>query len=150
MTRMTRWLASAVAVCVLAGTAMTTRMAFAQETKKDAGAKPQDDKKKSEADQKKMHEEKLAAFRKLYPTSKTSLAAAIEAAEKKSKGKAYAASFGINKEKKLTLAVEVTVGDKFMAVSVDPETGAAAEPKSGEDEEGDEDDEHEEHEKHGN
>jgi hypothetical protein len=146
---MTRWLAGAVAVCVLAGTAMTTRVAFAQDAKKDAGAKPQDDKKKSEADQKKMHEEKIAAFKKLYPTSKTSLAAAIEAAEKKSKGKAYAASFGIDKEKKLTLSVEVTIGDKFMVVGVDPATGTAAEPKA-EEEEGDEDDEHEEHEKHGN
>ena len=34
MSRMTRWLTGAVAVCVLAGTAMTTRIAFAQETKK--------------------------------------------------------------------------------------------------------------------
>ena len=150
MSRMTRWLAGAVAVCVLAGTAMTSQFAFAQEKKPEAGAKGQEDKKKSEADKKAMHEEKVAAFKKLFPTSKTSLAAAIEAAEKKSKGKAYAASFGINKEKKLTLSVDVTVGDKFMAVAVDPATGTAAEPKADEDDEGDEDDEHEEHEKHGN
>jgi len=150
MSRMTRWLTGAVAVCVLAGTAMTTRIAFAQETKKDPGAKSQEDKKKGEADKKAAHEEQMAAFKKLFPTSKTSLAAAIDAAEKKSKGKAYAASFGINKEKKLTLSVEVTVGDKFMVVGVDPATGTAAEPKADEDDEGDEDDEHEEHEKHGN
>ena len=147
MTRMTRWLAGAVAVCVLAGTAMTTRMAFAQETKKDAGAKSQEDKKKSEADKKAKHEEKMAAFKKLFPTSKTSLASAIDAAEKKSKGKAHAASFGINKEKMLTLSVEVMVGDKFMVVGVDPETGTAAEPKA---DEHDDHDEHEDHEKHGN
>lgn len=150
MSRMTRWLVGAVAVCVVAGTATWSQMAFAQETKKEAGAKGQEDKKKSDADKKAAHEERLAAFKKLYPTSKTSLAAAIDAAEKKSKGKAYAASFGLDKEKKLTLNVEVTVGDKFMVVGVDPATGAAAEPKSGEDEEGDEDDEHEEHAKHGN
>ena len=150
MSRMTRWLAGAVAVCVLAGTAMTSQFAFAQEKKPEAGAKGQEDKKKSEADKKAMHEEKVAAFKKLFPTSKTSLAAAIDAAEKKSKGKAYAASFGIDKEKKLTLSVEVTVGDKFMVVGVDPATGTAAEPKADEDDEGDEDDEHEEHEKHGN
>jgi hypothetical protein len=147
---MTRWLVGAVAVCVLAGTAMTSQIAFAQEKKQEHDAKGQDDKKKGEADKKKMHEEKVAAFKKLFPTSKTSLAAAIDAAEKKSKGKAYAASFGIDKEKKLTLSVDVTVGDKFMAVAVDPATGVAADPKAEEDEDGDEDDEHEEHEKHGN
>jgi len=144
MTRVTRWMiGSAVAVCALVGTTMvTSQFALGQEKKGEPAAKGQDDaaKKKAAADKKAAHEERMAAFRKLYPSAKTSLAAAIESAEKKSKGKAYAASYGLSKDKKLTMTVEVTIGDKFMVVPVDPDTGAASDAKA--DEEGDEDDEH--------
>ena len=145
MTRVNRWLiGGAVALCALVGTAVTSQFALAQEKKGEPAAKGQDDaaKKKAAADKKAAHEERMAAFRKLYPTSKTSLAAAIESAEKKSKGRAYEARFGLSKDKKLTLSVGVTIGDKFMEVAVDPETGTASDAKAEEDEE---DEEHEEH-----
>jgi hypothetical protein len=134
----------AVAVCALVGTTLTSQFALAQEKKGEPAAKGQDDaaKKKAEADKKAAHEERMAAFRKLYPSAKTSLAVAIDAAEKKSKGKAYSATYGLSKDKKLTMTVEVTVGDKFMVVPVNPDTGVASDAKADED---DDDDEHEEH-----
>jgi len=138
MTRFTKLLIGSVAVCGLVGVAKTT-VVFAQEHAKPAGAHAQD-----AAAKKAAQAERMATFKKMLPSAKTSLAAAIEAAEKAAKGKAFSASFGLDKKgKALTLSVDLAVADKFVSVKVDPETGVAAAPKAGgeEDEEGEEGDE---------
>jgi len=65
---------------------------------------------------------------KAMETGKSSLAAAITAAEEKSKGKAVGAYPTLNDDK-LTVDVYCMVGDKLMQVAVDS-TGQAGEPKA--------------------
>jgi hypothetical protein len=143
MTCLSRWLIGSVAAVALVGAAVGTRTLIAQDqgkpgapAAKPPAAKPQD------ADaKKKAHAERMATFKKLLPTAKTTLAAAVEAAEKKSKGKAFEVSFGLTKDAKLNLTVEAIADDKFVAVAVDPQTGVAADPKAaGEENEEDDDD----------
>ena len=76
------------------------------------------------------HHKTVPASKKLFPTAKTTLAAAVEAAEKKSKGKAFEVSFGLTKDSKLDLNVELLADDKIVVVPVDPMTGVAADPKA--------------------
>src|SRR5882672_2598235 len=129
MTRFSRWLTGSVAAVALVGAAAGTRTLLAQDQGKPAAkppaAKPQD------ADaKKKAQAERMATFKKLFPAAKTTLAAAVDAAEKKSKGKAFEVSFGLTKDAKLNLTVEVVADDKIVHVAVDPQTGVAADPKA--------------------
>lgn len=141
MTCRMRWLVGTVAVAALATAAFGSHTLMAQDGAKQGkppaapAAKGQDD----AAAKKKAHEERIATFKKLVPTAKTTLAAAVEAAEKKSKGKAFEVSFGLTKDGKLDLNVEVLLEDKFVKVGVDPMTGVAADPKP-HPQEGEEDD----------
>jgi len=137
MKRISGWLIAPLAAAALTGAAFGTRTLLAQEQGKPAAApaKGQED----AAAKKKAHEERMATFKKLVPTAKTTLAAAVDAAEKKSKGKAFEVSFGLTKDSKLDLNVEVLLDGKFVKVGVDPMTGVAAEPKA-HPEEGEEDD----------
>jgi hypothetical protein len=137
-----RWLVGSVAVAALAGAAFGSRTLMAQDGAKQGkpaaapAAKGQD-----AADKKKKMEERIATFKKLFPTAKTTLASGIEAAEKKSKGKAREASYHLTKDgKALALDIEVLVDDKFVEVSVDPMTGVAADPKAHKEGEEDDDD----------
>lgn len=141
MKRISGWIIAPLAAVALAGAFLGTRDLIAQESGKQGkpapapAAKGQDD-----AAKKKAREERIATFKKLFPTAKTTLAAAVEAAEKKGKGKAREASYHLTKDgKQLALDVELLVDDKFVEVSVDPMTGVAADPKA-HTEEGEEDD----------
>lgn len=143
MSRISGWLIAPIAAAALVGVAVSTRATVAQEQGKQGkpaaapAAKGQDD----AAAKKKAHEERVATFIKLVPTAKTTLAAAVEAAEKKSKGKAFEVSFGLTKDSKLDLNVEVIADGKIVVVGVDPMTGAAADPKAhGEEKDEDDDD----------
>jgi hypothetical protein len=143
MTRFSRLLTGSVAAVALAGAFVGARALVAQDQGKPAAkpaaapaAKPQD------ADaKKKAHAERMATFKKLFPAAKTTLAQAVEAAEKKTKGKAFEVSFGLTKDSKLNLSVVLVSDEKFVTVGVDPMTGVAAEPKApGEENEEDDDD----------
>lgn len=131
MSRISGWLIAPLAAAALVGAAFGTRALVAQEQGKQGKpaaappAKGQDD----AAAKKKAHEERWAQFKKLFPTAKTSLAAAVEAAEKKSKGKAFEVSYDLTKDGKLDAKVDLIVEDKLVVVSVDPMTGVAADPK---------------------
>jgi len=145
MTCLSRWLIGSVAAVALVGAAAGTRTLLAQDQGKGKpaapAAKPQDAKPQDADAKKKAHAERMATFKKLFPTAKTTLAAAVEAAEKKGKGKAFEVSFGLTKDAKLNLSVELLVDDKIVAVAVDPQTGVAADPKpAGEESEEDDDD----------
>lgn len=137
MTCRMSWLMGSVAAVALVGAAFGAHAMPAQEQGKQG--KPAAAPAKDDAAKKKAHEERLATFKKLLPTAKTTLAAAVEAAEKKSKGKAFEVSFGLTKDAKLDLNVEVLVDGNFQKVGVDPMTGVAADPKA-HPEEGEEDD----------
>jgi hypothetical protein len=132
-----RWLVGSVAAVALTGAFFGTRTLLAQEQGK--GKPPAAPAAKGQEDAKKKKEERMAAFKKLFPTAKTTLAAAVEAAEKKAKGKAFEVSFGLTKDSKLDLNVELLVEDKVVVIGVDPMTGVAADPKA-HTEEGEEDD----------
>ncbi len=86
---------------------------------------------------------RIAAFKKEFATCKTTLAAAIAAAEASSKGKAHGADIGLTKDLKLSITVDLLVGEKFVEVRVDPATGkpmAASDDDDDDDDDGDDDD----------
>jgi hypothetical protein len=146
MTRLSRWLIGSIAAVVLVGAAVGTRALIAQEQGKPA-AKPAAHKPQDADAKKKAQAERMATFKKLFPGAKTTLAAAVDAAEKKTKGKAFEVSYGLTKDSKLDLTVGLVADDKMVTIHVDPQTGVAADPKAPgakgeeeeEEEEGDED-----------
>jgi hypothetical protein len=94
----------------------------------DSGKKgtPTEQSKEKEAKAKeaamKAREERRAAFMKALPTLKTPLSEAIALAEKETKGKAHAAEVELGKDGKLTIEVELLVGEAFQEALVDPDT----------------------------
>jgi hypothetical protein len=146
MTCISRWLIGSVAAVALVGAAAGTRTLLAQDQGKPAApaAKPANAKPQDAEARKKAQAERMATFKKLFPAAKTTLAAAVEAAEKKGKGKAFEVSYGLTKDAKLNMTVGLVVDDKMVYIGVDPQTGAAADPKApgkgGEENEEDDDD----------
>jgi hypothetical protein len=92
--------------------------------------------------------EHIAAFKKAFDGSKTSLGQAITAAESASSGKAFQAEMELAKDGKFGIQVLLFAGDKIMIASVDPATGKATakEHKEGDhDHDGDDDDDDDDH-----
>jgi uncharacterized membrane protein YkoI len=77
----------------------------------------------AEAAKAKLHAERLASFMKLYPAAKSTLAAAVETAEKQTKGRAYDVFFRLDTDGNLALSVGVVANDRFYVVPIDPQTG---------------------------
>lgn len=80
----------------------------------------------AEAARAKLKAERLASFVKLYPDAKTTLAAAVETAEKQTKGKAFDVAFHLDADGNLALSVGVVASERFYLVPINPQTGEAS------------------------
>ena len=140
MKNVSRWFAGLIAVVAIAVAASGAYSVLAQQdaAKKDAKqTAPADAKKKA-------HDDRMAAYKKAFLGTKTTLAQAITAAESSSKGKAYDAAFDLPKSGgKPSFEIGVFIGDQMQVVSVDADSGKVTGTKKEEEEgdEGDEDDE---------
>ncbi len=146
MKSITKWLTAALAVLVVVLVANGAAALRAQE-------KPHGKPAMTKEQAAKAYAERIAMFKKTFPTAKVSLAAALATVEKQeAKSKIHSVEYTLTKEGKLTIEVGLLAGDKFAAVYVDPDTGKASAAKSHEEEEDDEEEgeeEDEEGEEHG-
>lgn len=132
MTRTQRTLGSILTTTLL-GAAMLAGFAefgglHAQDAGKAKGGKRAErqlEREQERAAKEKAHAERLATFVKGFPAAKVTLAAAVESAEKATKGHAYDVAFHLEKDGTLALTVGVVVAEKFFTVDVDPTTGTA-------------------------
>jgi hypothetical protein len=67
--------------------------------------------------------EHITATKKALEASKTSLATAVQNAEKEMKGKAFEANIRATKEGKPIIHVNLIVGDEMVKTLVDPDSG---------------------------
>jgi hypothetical protein len=133
-----------VVVTLAAGTVIVR----AQDADKNKGGKEKSAATKEAREQ--ARAEHLAALKKAFDGSKTSLSQAIASAETASNGKAFQAEMDLGKDGKLGIQVVTFAGDKIMIASVDPATGKSTvkEHKEGDHHEGDDDDDDDDHEHH--
>jgi hypothetical protein len=132
-------------LALVAATALAFVVSASSPMSQDSGKKGSETEQSKEKEAKareasmKAREEQRAAFKKALPTLKTPLAEAIALAEKETKGKAHAAEVELGKDGKLTIEVELLVGEAFQEALVDPDTKKVS-LDTDEDEDDDEDD----------
>jgi uncharacterized membrane protein YkoI len=131
---MNRFTFSVIAVLAVGAVACSTTGFSAFDDSADA-------KRKAKAD-------RIAAFQKALSSSKTTLAKAIEAAEKHTGGTAFACEYELEQDGKLELEVELLKDGQILEAEIDVATGAVIEVESDDDaddaddddDEGDDDD----------
>ncbi len=135
-----KWL-GALAFVALAGLAVAQVRAYASggdDTKKPAPASSAKQDGAKAAASKAAYAARLATFKKELAGCKTSLIAAITAAEASTQGRAHAADVELGRDQKLHLVIGLLVGEKLVEVSVDPVTGKVMKTVD-DDDDGDED-----------
>jgi hypothetical protein len=127
MNRFARLLVAFCAVlAIAAATAVIAKPVSAQDGGKrqqQANAKREQERAAAEAAKAKLHAERLANFMKLYPDAKATLAAAVETAEKQTKGRAYDAFFHLDADGNLARSVGVVANDRVYRGPIGPQTG---------------------------
>jgi hypothetical protein len=135
MRTLAKWGLPFLVIAALIATGSAVHRLVAQERSASQGEKSSKD------DKGKENPERVAAFRKAFADSKTTLVQAINAAETETKGKAHAAEFQLGKDGKLELYVGVVTADKLSIAIIDPATGKVTKVKEhGQGEHGDDDD----------
>src|SRR5262249_49373416 len=119
-----KWFLGVIAVVLTAVVGGGLRV-MAQDANKDKDKHEKEESSASKDARAKARAEHLAAFKKAFEASKTSLSQAIAAAEAVTSGKAFEAQMETHKDGKLGIQVVLFAGEKIMIASVDPETGKA-------------------------
>ena len=146
MKTLAKWCVPLMVMAGLIAVASNGRWLAAQESgkaaKEDKGSKGDKAEKGDKGDKEKPSAERIAAFRKAFADTKTTLVQAITAAETQTKGKAHTAEFHLSKDGKLELYVGVVAADKLQVATIDPATGKVTKVKDQGDDDDDDDDAH--------
>jgi hypothetical protein len=139
MNRNKKWILGLAGAAVVALGGFGARSLVARDD--DGAAKKAAQEAAVKAERAQMRAKRIAAFKKLFPASKTSLAAAVKAVEEANpQARAYEVSFGLDKNSALTIEVGLLVGDQFASAMVDPQTGKPSTIRQGDDDDDDDGD----------